>query len=97
MSNISEYALKKLIKGGLYVGLSGDGGEPSSGGYQRKLVHDVGEIAWSNTSDSPWLVSDVNIYQNPNDQEPLTTLNAGRGADPAPVRKNDVFRVNLKL
>ena len=97
MSDISKYALNKLVKGGLYVGLSGDAGEPNSGGYQRKLIQDAGELSWSNTGDSPWQVSDVAIYQNPTDEKPITTLDAGRGADPAPIRKNDVFRVNLKF
>ncbi len=97
MSDISKYALNKLVGEGLYVGLSGDAGEPNSGGYQRKLIRSVGEIAWSNTGDSPWPVTQVNIYQNPSDEKPITTLDAGRGADPAPIRKNDVFKVNLKL
>ena len=97
MSDISKYALSKLVKGGLYVGLSGDAGEVRTGGYQRKLITDFGDLSFSNTGDSPWLVSNVDIYQNPEDERPITSLDANRGDDPAPVNKNDVFKVSLKL
>ncbi len=97
MSEISKYALDKLIKGGLYVGLSGGAGEPSTGGYQRKVINKVGEITWSNTGNSPWLVEKIDIYQNPSDSSPIASISADRGEDPAAIGKNDVFRVNLKL
>lgn len=95
--SLSDWSLGKVKRDGVYVGLVGESGEPSTGGYRRQMIHDSSELAWTNDSEVPWDVSQIAIFDSPEGGQMIESFDAGRGSEPSKIRKNDKFKVDVSF